>query len=139
MSPDLAMFLGMLTADGHVTKSNYVVGLTKNCPATLGVFKALLLKLFNLVGRELVDPRNGVTGVSIGSKSLQEFLLTVGFSKQRIPDSVLSAYLRIFQGFISMAGLLILFRSVRRVCRFLKMFSRFGVTLGLRRRLFSVM
>lgn len=86
---DVALFLGMLTADGHVSRSNYVVGLTKNDPHVRATFTALLADLFGLTGREVEDQRNGVMGVTLGSKSLVEWLDAVGFSKERVPAFVL--------------------------------------------------
>ena len=98
---NLGMFLGMLTADGHVTTSNYVVGITKNCPEVLERFTALLEALFGLHGRKLIDPRNGVTSIVVGSKSLQEWLRGIGFSKQQVPDCVLTGSRDMALGYLS--------------------------------------
>jgi len=91
MSPDLGLFLGMLTADGHVTQSNYAVGFTKNNAEVRKEFIRLLHDLFGLVGHEIEDARNGVGGVTVGSKSLVTFLSYLGFSKENVPDAVLSS------------------------------------------------
>jgi len=91
MTPDLGLFLGMLTADGHVTSNNYVIGITKNCDAVLRTFIELAKKLFNVDAKEITDSRNGVRGATFASKAICEFLAMIGFNKQTIPDVVLSA------------------------------------------------
>lgn len=86
---DVARFLGLLTSDGHVTVSTYTVGLTKNCDEVRAEFTRLLATLFGLNGREIQDARNGVKGVTIGSKSLVTWLRGIGWNKQAIPTTVL--------------------------------------------------
>ena len=98
---DVALFLGMLTADGHVTRSNYSIHLTKNCPNVLKKFRALLLNLFGLHARLITDQRNGVTSMSVGSKSLMEWLDGVGFSKRAIPDFILSGSKEMLVSYLS--------------------------------------
>ena len=88
-SEDVALFLGMLAADGHLVRQNYTIGLTKNCDEVRAEFTRLLWDLFGLKGRGITDSRNGVKGVTIGSKSLIEWLDGVHFSKQSIPDFIL--------------------------------------------------
>lgn len=91
MSPRLGTFLGMLTADGHVVRSNYTIGLTKNDPSTRELFGVLTTELFGLAATPVTDERNGVQGMAIHSKAVVEFLDAVGFTKDFIPDCVLSA------------------------------------------------
>lgn len=85
----VALFLGMLAADGHITRTNYSIHLTKNCDEVRNQFRWLLLNLFGLEGHDKTDPRNGVRFVSVGSKSLMEWLDAVHFSKTNIPDFIL--------------------------------------------------
>jgi ribonucleotide reductase alpha subunit len=87
---DVALFLGMLTADGHVVQSNYLVGLTKNCENVLSTFIRLADELFGLKMHRRRDSRNGVTFCEVGSKSLCEWLAAVGWSKRSVPGFVLS-------------------------------------------------
>ena len=42
-----------------------------------------------LTAREIEDARNGVKGVTIGSKYLMQWLDGVGFTKDHVPDFVL--------------------------------------------------
>lgn len=98
---ELGMFLGMLAADGHVVQSNYVVGITKNSPGVLDTFRKLLHLLFGLHSYRLTDKRNGVTGESVGAKSLVEWLNVIGFSKKSIPDFILGGCRDAAIGFLS--------------------------------------
>lgn len=100
-SYDLGLFLGMLTADGHVTKTNYVVGLTKNDDNVLAVFGNLVKKLFNIDMHRIVDSRNGVTGITVGCKPLTEWLNGIGFSKKNIPDFILCGTREMALGYLS--------------------------------------
>lgn len=98
---DLGQFLGMLTADGHVTSSNYVVGITKNCEQVLARFDFLMAKLFGLTAHRITDARNGVTGSTIGSKALCEWLRAIGFSKESVPDLIFSGSRQAALGYLS--------------------------------------
>lgn len=97
----LGLFLGMLTADGHVIQSNYTVGLTKNCPEVLATFGKLLYDLFGLPHHISTDERNGVTSVRVGSKALCEWLSGIGFTKEIVPDIILTAPRDVVCGYLS--------------------------------------
>jgi hypothetical protein len=91
MTPELARLLGMITADGHITRSTWSVGFTKNSDEARDEFTALVRDLFGLVVVPTTDSRNGCRGARVHSKTLVEFLDTIGFSKEQIPDLVLQS------------------------------------------------
>jgi ribonucleotide reductase alpha subunit len=91
MSPDLGQWLGMLTADGYIARSNYTIGLTKNDRAVLQRFATLTQRLFSLTTTRVRDARNGVTEEVIHAKGVVEFLDAIGFTKEQVPDCVLTA------------------------------------------------
>ena len=91
MSPELGMFLGMLTSDGHLTAASYAVGITKNSKEVRERFRFLTKKLFNADAREIRDARNGVMSAAFNSKAVHEFISSLGFSKSNIPDVVLTS------------------------------------------------
>lgn len=89
MTPELAGWLGQLTADGHTNKNNYVVGMTKNCDASRELFEKRAAALFRLPFRSKADMRNGVKQTTVGSKALLAFLDHIGFDKKRVPDCIM--------------------------------------------------
>jgi len=91
MSPRLGLFLGMLTADGHITRENYTVGLTKGDATVLDAFAELTTELFNIASIPSEDPRSHAKGMAIHAKAVIEFLDAIGFTKDQIPDCVLTA------------------------------------------------
>jgi len=91
MSPRLGLFLGMMAADGRITRDNYTIGLTKGDEGVLEVFASLTKELFNLEAIPFEDGRSDAKGRAIHSKAVMEFLDAVGFTKNQIPDRVLSA------------------------------------------------
>ena len=91
MTPRLGLFLGMLAADGHVTRENYTVGVTKGDDAVLQTFAQLTDELFHLQATPADDPRSNAKGMSIHSKAVVEFLDAIGFTKDQIPDCILTA------------------------------------------------
>jgi len=91
MTEDLATFLGMLTADGHVIRSNYVVGITKNNPEVRTRALELFSSLFGLQAYDKVDARTGVHCILVGSKGLVEFLDHIGFTKECVPSIILGS------------------------------------------------
>jgi ribonucleoside-diphosphate reductase alpha chain len=101
ITTDMGLFLGMLTADGHITRSTYTVGFTKNDAEVRAKFIQLLETLFGLHGREIEDPRNGVMGVTVGSKSLVEWLDHIEFSKTNIPGIILKSPKNIILSYLS--------------------------------------
>lgn len=90
MTEQLALFLGMLTADGHVTKTTYTVGLTKNNIPVLNAFEKAATELFGITCKYTEDARNGVLGVHFSSKTIVEWLKGIEFSKEHVPSCVLS-------------------------------------------------
>lgn len=106
LTPELGTFLGMLTADGHVTPSNYTIGFTKDSLEARSLFKTLLGSLFGLKARDVDDDRreggpDGLTGVTIGSKSLMEWLQAIGWSKKQVPPCILSGTREAAVGYLS--------------------------------------
>ncbi len=84
LTPEISWLLGALTADGHVTRSNYTVGITKNEVDVLDRFERIVSG-FGLSVRRRTDARNGVTSACVSSKAFVMWLDTVGFSKEAIP------------------------------------------------------
>jgi len=57
----------------------------------LATFGKLLYDLFGLPHHISTDERNGVTSVRVGSKALCEWLSGIGFTKEIVPDIILTA------------------------------------------------
>ena len=91
MTSRLGLFLGMLAADGHITRENYTVGITKGDDAVLQTFAQLTDELFHLQAIPTDDPRSDAKGMAIHSKAVVEFLDAIGFTKDQIPDCILTA------------------------------------------------
>jgi ribonucleoside-diphosphate reductase alpha chain len=94
MSPDLALFLGMLAADGHAVESTGNVGLSeKDESGDVGrTFDALALQLFGQQPRVIVDKRTGVRTRYLTSRALSRYisgLIGEGAANKRVPAQVL--------------------------------------------------
>jgi len=77
MSSDLAMWLGMLAADGTLTQTTGIVGISIGGDADPNVektFVALYERLFNVTPNRKVDSRNGVVTVYVHSRNLLRYV-----------------------------------------------------------------
>lgn len=90
LDDDTSLMLGMLAADGGISRSNWTVTLTKNSPAVLARFEQILKASFGLSSRRVEDSRNGATSQVVSSKTFVEWLDAAGFSKSHVPPGVLS-------------------------------------------------
>ena len=93
MSAELALFLGMVAADGHTTVPTGTVGLTSASDEVLAEFDRLALTLFGLVPRRSVDTRNSNVKYSLlTSRALCRWvrdLIGEGAYTKRVPAQVL--------------------------------------------------
>ncbi len=92
MSANLATFLGMIAADGHLTEATGAVGLTTISPYVEAEFVYLARELFGLEPRLYVDPRNGVHTQTLTSRRLCRWILGIlgnGAYAKRVPDAIL--------------------------------------------------
>ena len=94
MTPQLAQFLGMLAADGHMTLTTGAVGLTSADEEVLGEFKLLAQQLFGLTPRHTIEKRNfNVQYLTLTSRVLCRWvrkLIGEGAYTKRVPDQVLA-------------------------------------------------
>lgn len=86
---NVALFLGMLAAHGHVLKQDYSIHFTKNCDGARNEFSRLLKTLFGLEGSDRTEPKTALQLVSVVSKPLFNWLECANFSKTNIPDFIL--------------------------------------------------
>jgi len=86
---ELAMLLGMLTADGHVSRGVWTVKLFKNCPEVLERFTSIIEDNFGVTTVEKVDSRTGVHERYLASKTFVQWLDCVGWCKEHVPDVIL--------------------------------------------------
>ena len=106
---NLASFLGYIIGDGHISEANRTLGLTSGDLEQVETFETLLDSLFGLGSKRKWDgsSKNGRWRVSLSSKSLQEFLKSLGLLTGRCareksipecilrsPKNVMSAFLR---------------------------------------------
>jgi ribonucleoside-diphosphate reductase alpha chain len=94
MSSDLALFLGMLAADGHTTIETGAVGLTSASEEALAEFARLAQTLFGMTPRHLVDKRNpNVQYLTLNSRVLcrwVEELIGKGAYAKVVPPQILN-------------------------------------------------
>jgi adenosylcobalamin-dependent ribonucleoside-diphosphate reductase len=91
MSPDLALFLGMMCADGHLQSSNGSISLCAGTDALAPLFTRLCASLFGAKTSHAQDPRTGVHTWTFNSKPLCEWLiLVIGYRShdKRVPDAL---------------------------------------------------
>ena len=74
MSEDLALFLGMMAADGHLQDVSGHVGLTKNDLKVGELFASLVKKLFNATVKHTIDPRNNVNSWHFNSRTISKWI-----------------------------------------------------------------
>jgi stage V sporulation protein R len=121
----LASFLGYMIGDGHISESGRSFGLTSGDLEQIEEYENLLGSLFGLVGKRKWDgsSKNGRWRVSCSSKSLQEFLKSIGLKTGvcarektvpncilRSPKNVVSAFLRSYfdcDGYAGKAGVIL--------------------------------
>lgn len=105
MSADMALFLGMMSADGHAQLTSAAVSLTSSDPTVLDAFSALAARLFGLTPSAGVDDREAHVGrATLNSRVLRRWvcsLLGEEASTRHVPAQVLAgsaeeklAYLR---------------------------------------------
>ncbi|MGO8951550.1 MAG: adenosylcobalamin-dependent ribonucleoside-diphosphate reductase [Ktedonobacterales bacterium] len=94
MTPQLAQFLGMLAADGHMTLLTGAVGLTSADEEVIGEFKLLAQQLFGLTLRHTIEKRNGnVQYLTLNSRALCRWvreLIGEGAYTKHVPAQVLA-------------------------------------------------
>jgi len=75
MSPDLALFLGMMAADGHLQIETGCVCITKNNGYVGELFKRLSREIFGVTKiKHIIDPRNNVNSWYFTSRSIVRWL-----------------------------------------------------------------
>ena len=103
MSPDLAWLLGVYTAEGNITASNWTTAIHSNCRAVQEKVRRIVQELFGLD----VDIRQERTVVSckVSSKTLVEFLrfcgVGEGAEQKIVPWSVLQSTEACVRAFVS--------------------------------------
>jgi ribonucleotide reductase alpha subunit len=86
---DLALLLGMITADGSIVRSTYTVSICKNEVSVLDTFDRIMLDKFGLVSRRAPASTDRGSASLVSSKSLCEWFDAIGFSKDYIPDVIM--------------------------------------------------
>jgi len=111
MTPSLALFLGMMAADGHLELNTGMVNITKNEPLVGVLFNNLSVELFNAKDvKHLVDPRNGVNSWYFTSRSVCRWLTNlIGYraGDKHVPTEILSGSydeMRMFLSGLSLDG-----------------------------------
>jgi len=92
MSEDLARFLGMMVADGHLVESTGCVGLTEKNTIVGEVFVDLSQKIFGITPNLTVDKRNGVRHRYVTSRGLVRWfksLMGNGAYEKKVPDEIM--------------------------------------------------
>ncbi|HMA32997.1 MAG TPA: LAGLIDADG family homing endonuclease [Chloroflexia bacterium] len=92
MTPELAEFLGMIAADGHLTASTGAVGLSEKNEIVGERFTQLAAELFGQTPRRYVDLRNDVVTLTITSRRLCQWmqgLLGRGAYGKFVPEAIL--------------------------------------------------
>jgi ribonucleotide reductase alpha subunit/intein/homing endonuclease len=93
MSDDLALFLGMMCADGHLLEVSGKVEVTKNNEEVGKLFTSISKKLFNIDAKHKVDPRNNVNSWYFNSRSICRWIRQIigyrSFDKY-IPEQIYS-------------------------------------------------
>lgn len=101
MTPQLAQFLGLLTADGGLSierKGLHRVTYTQADPHLIRLYKKSLKELFGITQfiekRSGSNPKNRAFDIVIGSKHLKEFLAYLGMDSCRSPQKEMPRAIR---------------------------------------------
>ncbi|BDG27113.1 hypothetical protein TthSNM66_17490 [Thermus thermophilus] len=92
MSEDLALFLGMLAADGSTVEATGFVGIATKDPDVERVFQEMVGRLFGVEPKCTVDKRTGVRNLYLTSRRLVRFveaLIGKGAAQKRVPSQIL--------------------------------------------------
>lgn len=92
MSEDLALFLGMLAADGSTVEATGFVGIATKDPDVERVFQEVAGRLFGVEPKCTVDKRTGVRNLYLTSRRLVRFveaLIGKGAAQKRVPPQIL--------------------------------------------------
>ncbi|BDG23122.1 LAGLIDADG family homing endonuclease [Thermus thermophilus] len=92
MSEDLALFLGMLAADGSTVEATGFVGIATKDPDVERVFQEVVGRLFGVEPKCTVDKRTGVRNLYLTSRRLVRFveaLIGKGAAQKRVPSQIL--------------------------------------------------
>jgi adenosylcobalamin-dependent ribonucleoside-diphosphate reductase len=94
MSPELALWLGMVAADGHTVESTGNVGISEKDESgdVARTFDALSVRLFNQTPRVVVDKRTGVRSRHLTSRALSRYvadLVGKGARNKHVPAQIL--------------------------------------------------
>jgi ribonucleoside-diphosphate reductase alpha chain len=92
MSEDLALFLGMLAADGSTVEATGFVGIATKSPEVERAFCQIVEKLFGVKPKRTVDKRTGVKNLFLTSRRLVRFverLIGKGAVQKRVPQQIL--------------------------------------------------
>ncbi len=95
MSPDLGLFLGLLTADGGITVKNRVVYTQAN-EYLLNLYRTLLKNLFSISAPTInkSGQSNKAKDILVNSKQLQEFLIYLGMKSVKAPQKEIPLFVR---------------------------------------------
>jgi intein/homing endonuclease len=95
MSPNLGLFLGLLTADGGITIKNRVVYTQVN-QYLLNLYQALLKDLFSISAPAVNKSgySNKAKDILVNSKQLQEFLIYLGMKSVKAPQKEIPLFIR---------------------------------------------
>jgi stage V sporulation protein R len=108
VTEDLASFLGYMIGDGHISETGRSFGLTSGDLEQIENYENLLGSLFGLNGKRKWDgsSKNGRWRVSCSSKSLQEFLKSLGLKtgvcarEKTVPDCILKSPKNVVSAFL---------------------------------------
>lgn len=92
MSEDLALFLGMLAADGSTVEATGFVGIATKSPEVERAFCQIVERLFGVKPKRTVDKRTGVKNLFLTSRRLVRFverLIGKGAVQKRVPQQIL--------------------------------------------------
>ncbi|APD08940.1 MULTISPECIES: adenosylcobalamin-dependent ribonucleoside-diphosphate reductase [Thermus] len=92
MSPELALFLGMLAADGSTVESTGFVGIATKSPEVEAAFRDVVQRLFGAEPKVTVDKRTGVRNLYLTSRRLTRYveaLIGKGAAEKRVPRQIL--------------------------------------------------
>jgi len=154
MTPQLAQFLGLLTADGGLSiekKGTHRVVYTQANLNLLSLYKKLLKELFGIT--QFIEKRSGSNhqnrafDIVIGSKHLKEFLAYLGMNSCRSPQKVIPraireapkevirAYLKSLfdnDGYVGKEGIELSLSSEKLISQVQIMLLNFGITSSLK-------
>ncbi|GAB4108686.1 MAG: hypothetical protein OHK0022_60510 [Roseiflexaceae bacterium] len=92
MSPDFALFLGMLAADGHTVETTGNVGISCKDEEVERVFGEIVMRLFGCAPKMIEDSRTGVRTLYLTSRNLArciENLIGKGAYNKHVPEQIL--------------------------------------------------